>query len=107
MQGQALKKPVGGSSSSSGGGGDGDGGGVGHVPVLPHPEEVGGGEALISRCGYAWCCNLEGRSEAEVRLRACGRCRAVGYCSAECQRADWAAGHKAECGKAAGAPAEA
>ncbi len=96
MKGQVQKGPAGGSCS---------GGGVGRVPLLPHPGAGAGGEALAPRCEYAWCCNLEGRSEAEVRLRACGRCRAVGYCSAECQKADWAAGHKAVCGKAAGAPA--
>ncbi|KAI0483209.1 hypothetical protein GGR56DRAFT_670995 [Xylariaceae sp. FL0804] len=30
-------------------------------------------------------------------LRACTGCRAVAYCSVACQRADWGAGHRAEC----------
>ncbi len=67
------------------------------LPLLPGPHvDVG-----LPRCANAWCARAEGPSEAGVRLQACGRCRAVGYCSAECQRADWAAGHKAACGRAA------
>ena len=34
---------------------------------------------------------------AAPKLRLCERCRAVRYCCAECQRADWHAGHKALC----------
>lgn len=67
------------------------------LPLLPGPDvDVG-----LQRCAYVWCGRLEGASEAGVRLQACGRCRAVGYCSVQCQRADWALGHKAECGRAA------
>ncbi len=71
------------------------GGGMPQVP-LPGPQVDPG----LPRCGNAACARMEGRSEAGVRLQACGRCRAVGYCCAECQRADWAAGHKAACGRA-------
>ncbi len=67
------------------------------LPLLPGPDVDLG----LQRCAYVWCGRLEGQSEVGVRLRACGRCRVVGYCSAECQRADWAAGHKAACGRAA------
>ncbi len=71
----------------------------GEVPQLPGPDvDVG-----FARCANPVCCCVAGASEARVQLLLCGRCRAVGYCSAECQKADWAAGHKAECGAGAGA----
>jgi hypothetical protein len=38
-----------------------------------------------------------------VKLRMCGACRQVRYCSRDCQVADWRSGHKAACGGAAGA----
>ncbi len=69
------------------------------LPLLPGPHVHG--DVGLPRCANAWCARAEGPSEAGVRLQACGRCRAVGYCCAECQRADWAAGHKAACGRAA------
>ena len=31
------------------------------------------------------------------KLLTCGRCKQAKYCSAGCQKAHWAAGHKAEC----------
>lgn len=36
-------------------------------------------------------------------LKKCQRCSAVVYCSQECQRADWKAGHKLACAPRAGA----
>ena len=30
-------------------------------------------------------------------LRSCGACRSVAYCSTDCQRKHWRAGHKREC----------
>jgi len=32
-------------------------------------------------------------------LKACARCKAVVYCSRECQAAHWKAGHKGSCSK--------
>ncbi len=62
-------------------------------PELPGPAvDVG-----FARCAYPLCRRAEGATEAAQRLLLCGRCRAVGYCCPECQRADWAAGHKATC----------
>ncbi len=78
-------------------------GGSCNVPWLPFPGlgDGEGGAVLIPRCAYGWCCELIFSSEVELQLRACGRCRAVRYCSTECQRADWAAGHKGVCVRAA------
>ncbi len=69
----------------------------GELPQLPGPcVDVGFG-----RCANPICCGVSGASEAGVQLLLCGRCRAVGYCSAECQKADWVEGHKVECGAGA------
>ena len=35
--------------------------------------------------------------DATAPLKLCARCHAVWYCSSECQRADWKAGHKRVC----------
>ncbi|KAG2440865.1 hypothetical protein HXX76_003719 [Chlamydomonas incerta] len=56
----------------------------------------------LPRCDFAGCKQLLGDSEREVRLKRCGRCGAAAYCCAECQRADWAAGHKQACRGARG-----
>ncbi len=69
----------------------------GELPQLPGPcLDVG-----FARCANPVCCMVTCASEARVQLLLCGRCRAVGYCSAECQKWDWAAGHKTECGAGA------
>lgn len=34
---------------------------------------------------------------SEKQRKACGACRAVFYCSAACQKKDWAARHKPFC----------
>ena len=36
-------------------------------------------------------------SVVDYRLLRCGHCKKVCYCNAECQRADWIAGHKERC----------
>lgn len=78
-------------------------GGSCHTPRLPFSgcRDGEGGMVLVPRCAHGWCCELAILSEAELQLRACGRCWAVGYCSTECQRADWAAGHMGACVRAA------
>ncbi|GLC41689.1 hypothetical protein PLESTB_000688200 [Pleodorina starrii] len=61
----------------------------------------------LRTCANPSCVNLEGDSEAELGLAACGGCGAVGYCCRECQVAHWRAGHKAECkGMRVGAAAQ-
>jgi hypothetical protein len=56
-------------------------------------------------CSWPGCCNLEGRTEAELPVQACTKCRGVRYCCREHQVAHWKAGHKEEC-KLAQAAAE-
>lgn len=41
-------------------------------------------------------CGTPGNGEA-LKLKNCGRCRKVLYCSAECQKAHWKSQHQAEC----------
>ncbi|KXZ54036.1 hypothetical protein GPECTOR_5g145 [Gonium pectorale] len=53
---------------------------------------------LPSRCANPVCANLEGDSEADLTLKACAGCGAVGYCCRPCQTAHWRAGHKEACG---------
>jgi hypothetical protein len=48
-------------------------------------------------CSYPGCCNLEGRSEAELPVLRCAGCKGVTYCCREHQVAHWKAGHKEEC----------
>ena len=44
-----------------------------------------------------WC-----KTITEGRMKQCSCRRGVRYCSVECQRKHWSAGHKAECSQAAG-----
>lgn len=46
------------------------------------------------------CCGA-----ASDSLKRCGRCHAVSYCSVDCQRRDWKAGHKSACTVSDGAAA--
>ncbi|KAI0062450.1 ALDH-like protein [Artomyces pyxidatus] len=50
------------------------------APSLPKPDK-----ASCAQCGISDC-----------PLRRCGKCRAVPYCSTECQKADWKS-HKTVC----------
>ena len=46
------------------------------------------------QCAYERCCNSNNDKQ---RLKRCGRCKAVYYCSVMCQRSDWKAGHRNAC----------
>ncbi len=48
-------------------------------------------------CGNPHCSNFAGESEGALPFKQCGGCRAVRYCGADCQRAHWREGHRAEC----------
>ena len=57
-------------------------------------------ELLPRSCSFPCCDNLDGDSEADLTLRACGTCGTEWYCRRECQVAHWQAGHKEVCGAA-------
>ncbi|KXZ47676.1 hypothetical protein GPECTOR_33g558 [Gonium pectorale] len=59
--------------------------------------DAAGEGALLRTCANPECVNLEGDSEADLKLLACGRCGAVGYCCRGCQTAHWKSGHKEAC----------
>ncbi|GLC43618.1 hypothetical protein PLESTB_000401000 [Pleodorina starrii] len=69
--------------------------------ALACPDEVAA--EVLRTCANPACVNLEGDSEAGLRLAACGRCGAALYCCRDCQTAHWRAGHRAECGGGASA----
>jgi hypothetical protein len=48
-------------------------------------------------CSNPGCCNMAGRSEAELPLQVCSKCRGARYCCREHQVAHWKAGHKEVC----------
>ncbi|KXZ51595.1 hypothetical protein GPECTOR_12g559 [Gonium pectorale] len=68
--------------------------------ALPPPAEAR--RMLPVRCANPTCANLEGDSEADLTLKGCAGCGAVGYCCRPCQLEHWRAGHKEACGKARG-----
>lgn len=64
--------------------------------------DVSGGAAQ----GEGPCCAHCGQAEdapAGLTLKRCGGCRSRHYCGAECAKAAWAAGHRAECKQLAAA----
>ena len=48
-------------------------------------------EAAMKSC---FRCGLQ-----KSKLRRCSKCKGVWYCGPECQKKDWVAGHKNDCGK--------
>jgi hypothetical protein len=54
-------------------------------------------EGLMRTCSNPRCANLEGDSEAELRLQVCAGCGGPSYCGRACQVAHWRAGHKEAC----------
>ncbi|KAJ3280134.1 hypothetical protein HDU76_009266 [Blyttiomyces sp. JEL0837] len=74
------------------------------VPVLPGgmvprdlPLEVVKKRALEIRgvvCDGCHGKNTKNTSDGSAKLKQCARCRSYWYCSPECQKAAWKAGHK-------------
>ncbi|MEW5316805.1 MAG: hypothetical protein WDW38_008155 [Sanguina aurantia] len=52
---------------------------------------------IFPGCSLTHCCNIDGRSEAELPTLLCSGCRRARYCGAECQRAAWVGRHRAVC----------
>lgn len=46
------------------------------------------------QCANPFCTKME---EKQGDFKRCGQCQRVSYCSRECQKAHWKAGHKAVC----------
>ncbi len=66
-------------------------------PPLALPPGRAGALPRVRMCGNPLCGNFGCEGEWALPLKHCGRCRAVRYCGADCQRAHWREGHKAEC----------
>ena len=66
------------------------------VPSLP--SDANNTSATVSEAAPDHRCSACGSSgPGNSTLLQCGRCRRVRYCSKDCQRRSWLAGHKAEC----------
>ncbi len=66
-------------------------------PPLALPPGRAGGLPQLYMCGNPRCGNFGCEGEWALPLKHCGRCRVVRYCGADCQRAHWREGHRAEC----------
>ncbi len=64
---------------------------------LALPPSRAGALPLLRVCGNPRCSNFGMECEGVLPLKQCGGCRAVRYCGADCQRAHWREGHRAEC----------
>ena len=73
---------------------------AGHV-VVDEPRPFAG--ALLPSCAEFRCaaCLRDGQAGGTPLLR-CARCKATWYCSPACQRSDWKADHRHECGAVPG-----
>ncbi|KAJ3541080.1 hypothetical protein NMY22_g4040 [Coprinellus aureogranulatus] len=50
-------------------------------------------------CAHIECPEAMGADAQVPVLKRCSRCRSITYCSSRCQRKDWKAFHRAECGR--------
>ncbi len=66
-------------------------------PPLALPPSRQGALPRLRVCGNSGCGNFAEESEGALPFKQCGGCRAVRYCGADCQRAHWREGHRAEC----------
>ncbi len=66
-------------------------------PPLALPPSRAGALPRLRVCDNPRCSNFGLECEEALPLKQCGGCRAVRYCGADCQRAHWREGHKAEC----------
>lgn len=69
--------------------------------IVKHLAKTGRQEMKVQReQNRSRCCHCQkekSTGSAEV-MKECARCRQVWYCSRDCQKKDWKAGHKAACG---------
>ncbi|KXZ47158.1 hypothetical protein GPECTOR_37g164 [Gonium pectorale] len=64
--------------------------------VMPPPAAA---RRLLRTCANPGCANLEGDSEAGLRLTPCAGCGEAAYCCRDCWTAHWRAGHRAACAR--------
>ena len=63
------------------------------------PGFAGGGSSSGAALPAAPRCAVCGAREPEAALKRCSACRAVHYCSQQCQLKGWEAGHHEECAR--------
>ncbi len=66
-------------------------------PPLALPPSRALAFSRLRVCGNPRCGKLAGQGEGALPFSLCSGCRAVRYCGADCQKAHWREGHKAEC----------
>ncbi|KXZ51407.1 hypothetical protein GPECTOR_12g369 [Gonium pectorale] len=64
--------------------------------AMPPPSAT---RRLLATCANPGCANLEGDSEAGLRLTPCAGCGEAAYCCRDCWTAHWRAGHRAACAR--------
>ena len=63
---------------------------------LKEKLEAQGGMDSCARCGKTYALDENGKGKA---LSKCAKCSQTKYCSRDCQKVDWKAGHKEACNK--------
>jgi tetratricopeptide (TPR) repeat protein len=51
----------------------------------------------VKECAATGCGRVKGAAADDPKMRACGRCKAVHYCSVACQHTHWAEAHREVC----------
>ncbi|KXZ49640.1 hypothetical protein GPECTOR_20g497 [Gonium pectorale] len=64
--------------------------------------DSGRARRLLRTCANPNCANLDGDSEAGLRLTPCAGCGEAAYCCRDCWTAHWRAGHRAACARRLG-----
>ncbi|KXZ49633.1 hypothetical protein GPECTOR_20g490 [Gonium pectorale] len=67
--------------------------------AMPPPAAA---RSLLRLCANPDCANLDGDSEAGLRLTPCTGCGKAAYCCRDCWMAHWRAGHRAACARRLG-----
>ena len=55
---------------------------------------------MLESSGKSQCANCGKQAQAGVKFKQCSKCKAIGYCSKECQVEAWKLGHKKDCKRA-------
>ncbi|KXZ45097.1 hypothetical protein GPECTOR_58g546 [Gonium pectorale] len=63
------------------------------------PSSPAAAPPVLLTCANPGCANLDGDSEAGLRLTPCAGCGEAAYCCRDCWAAHWRAGHRAACAR--------